>query len=168
MTSVVHEMPKGGLGSVTLENPSRFSRITAVLINSDTKTSGASQTTGDWIYSHDKQLFYGRVSTDFTAPRVTGSTPKAGAARVALRPRVKVTFSEPVLGVGTKSLQLLASNGRTVRSTVSFKAGSRVATIVPARALGSARLYRVRVLTAVTDTALNPLARTVSWRFRTR
>jgi hypothetical protein len=167
-TVVVHEMPSGGIGSVTLDNPSQFSRITAVLINPDTKTSGASQTTGDWIYAHDNQLFYGRASTDFTAPRITSSTPKPGAAGVALRPRVKVTFSEPVIGVDAKSLQLLGSNGRRVRATLSFKAGSRVATLVPARALGSGRSYRVRVLATVTDTALNPLARTVSWRFRTR
>jgi hypothetical protein len=161
-------MPKGGLGTVTLDNPSQFSRITAVLVNSDAKTSGASQTTGDWTYAHDQQLFYARASTDFTAPRVIRSTPKPGAAGVTLRPTVRVTFSEPVLGVGAKSLVLLASNGSTVRATVTFKAGSRVATLVPARALAGGRPYRVRVLTTVTDTALNPLARTVSWRFRTR
>jgi hypothetical protein len=86
---------------------------------------------------------------------------------VAARPQVKVTFSEPMLGVSTQSLELLDSKGHHVRARVTFKARSRVATLVPNRPLGRGKSYRVRVLTSVTDTALNPLARTVSWRFRT-
>jgi hypothetical protein len=167
MTLALHEMPAGGTGTVILTHPSRYARITAVLINSDAKTSGGSSATGDFIYKRDRQLFYGRVSTDFTAPRVVSSSPSPGAANVVVRPQVKVTFSEPVLGVSANSLELLASNGRRVRAKVTFKPRSRMATLVPTRPLGHAKSYRVRVLASVTDTALNPLARTVSWRFRT-
>ena len=167
MTPVLNRLPNGGNGSVTIDNPSRFARLTAVLINADSKLSGASQLTGDWIYSRDNQAYYARVSTDFTAPRVVRVSPRAGSKRVSRKIRVKVTFSEPVRGVTTKSLQLIASNGRIVGASVSFSNGSKVATVKPRRALSRNRGYRVRVTSAITDTAVNPLARTKASSFRT-
>src|SRR5205085_3834632 len=100
-----------------------------------------SSITGDWIYSRDSQPYYLRVTTDFTAPRVVRVSPRAGAKRVSRKTRVKVTFSEAVRGVSTKSLQLIASNGRVVGAKVSLPAGSRVATLTPKRALSSNRSY---------------------------
>jgi hypothetical protein len=161
------ELPKGGAGSVTLDNPSRFSRLTAVLVNADSKITGQASPTRDFIYSRDRQPYYARVTTDFTAPRVLRSSPAAGARGVARNAPVKVTFSEPVLGVSAKSLELIASNGRTVGAHVRFTAGSRVATLTPNRALGRAKRYRVRVTQTVTDTAVNALARTAVWSFGT-
>ncbi|MEA2430854.1 MAG: hypothetical protein QOI19_1327, partial [Thermoleophilaceae bacterium] len=43
---------------------------------------------------------------------------------------------------------------------------SRAATITPKKALGHNRVYRVRVTTAVTDTAVNPLAHATTSSFR--
>jgi hypothetical protein len=167
-TTVLREMPKGGIGSVTLENPSQFSRVSAVLVNSDTRLDGSIPGLGDWTYLRDDQPFYRRVSTDFTAPRVLRVAPSAGASRVVRGVRVKVTFSEAVRGVSKSSLELLAPNGRTVGSSVELGKGSRVATIVPSRPLGGARSYRIRVRATITDTSLNQLGRAVSSRFRTR
>ena len=80
-TVALKRLPSGGSGTVTIDNPSRFSRLTAVLINADSKISGASSITGDWIYSRDSQQYFARVTTDFTAPRIVGRSPRAGANR---------------------------------------------------------------------------------------
>jgi hypothetical protein len=157
-TVVLKALPKGGAGTVTLDNPSRFSRLTAVLINADAKPIGSSPTTRDWRYAHDKALYFARVSTDFKAPRVLSVSPASGASGVSLHTRIKVVFSEPVIGVNASSLRLVASNGRTVKAQLSFKAGSRSARLTPSSALGRGRRYRVRVSRAVTDIAVNPLA----------
>src|SRR5205085_6415278 len=100
-------------------------RLTAVLINADSRLSGASQLTGDWLYARDSQPYYARVSTDFTPPRVVRVSPKAGSRRISRKTRIKVTFSEPVRGVTSKSLQLIASGGRVVGASVSFSNGSQ-------------------------------------------
>jgi hypothetical protein len=167
MTESVTRLPKGGNGTVRLDNPSRFARLTAVLINADSKLSGASQFTGDWNYQRDSQPYYARVSNDFTGPRVVRVAPKAGSRRISRKTRIKVTFSEPVRGVTSKSLQLIASGGSVVGASVSFKNGSKVATLKPRKALSRNRGYKVRVTSAVIDTAVNPLARSVSSSFRT-
>jgi hypothetical protein len=167
MTEVVKTLPSGGSSSVTIENPSRFSRLTAVLINADSRLSGASDLTGDWIYGRDNQPYYARVTTDFTAPRVLRTSPRTGAKRVSRKTRVKVTFSEAVRAVTTGSVRLIASNGSAVGERVSLSSNGRVATITPKKALGRNRLYRVRVTTAVTDTAVNPLARESTIAFHT-
>jgi Bacterial Ig-like domain/Family of unknown function (DUF6055) len=167
MSEVVSSMPNGGNGSVTIDNPSRFARLTAVLINSDSKLSGASSLTGDWIYSRDDQPYYARISTDFTGPHVVRVFPKARTKRVSRKTRIKVTFSERVRGVTGRSLQLIASNGRVVGAQVIFSNDSRTATLKPRRALSRNRSYKVRVTTAVTDTSVNSMARTFTSSFRT-
>jgi hypothetical protein len=161
------ELPKGGAGTVTIQNPSRFSRLTAALINSDGEPNGADSVTRDWRYKHDNALYYTKVSADFTAPRVVAMSPQPNQSGVSRRPRIRVKFSEPVIGVNKQSLRLIASNGRTVRSRISFKPRSRVATLRPSSRLGAARRYRVVVSRAVTDTAVNPLASAAVWAFGT-
>jgi hypothetical protein len=166
-TVALKELPNGGSATLTLPDPGRFTRLTAVLVNSDAQPSGSSPITRDWRYARDKQLYYARVSTDFKAPRVVAVSPKDRASGVSRRERVKVTFSEPVLGVNAKSLRLVASNGKTVRTALKFRAGSRTAVLVPRSALGRARRYRVLVSRSVTDTAVNPLARAFASAFGT-
>jgi Bacterial Ig-like domain len=167
MTRVLQTLPAGGNGSVTIENPSQFANLTAVLVNADSKLSGASQLTGDWIYSRDAQQYYARVSTDFSGPRVVRVTPKAGTRRVSRTIQVKVAFSERVRNVTGKSLQLIASNGRTVGARVIFTNGSKTATLKPNKALSRNRSYKVRVTKAVVDTSVNPLKAAVTSSFRT-
>ncbi len=47
----------GGLGSVSLASPGRFSRITAVLVNSDTSERGFSGVRQDWLFTRDRVPF---------------------------------------------------------------------------------------------------------------
>jgi nitrogen fixation protein FixH len=161
-------LPNGGSGTVTLENPGNFSRITMVLVNSDYKVSGGSQLTGEWIYKRDAQPYYARVSTDLRAPRVVRVSPRSRARRIVRRPHVKVTFSEPVRGVSSKTVQLVARGGHVVGASVQVASGGRVAILTPRRPLSRARSYRLRVLKTVTDTTVNPLAKTFTSSFTTK
>jgi hypothetical protein len=163
---VLRELPKGGAGGVTIDNPSKYARLTAVLINSDAKLTGAATPgTGDFVYSNDNQTYYARVSTDFKAPRVVRASPSSGRKRVSTRASVKITFSEPMVGVNAKSLQLIAPSGRAVAAQVHFTRGSKKATLEPNGFLARGRRYRVRIASTVTDTSVNPLAGTKSWSF---
>jgi hypothetical protein len=166
-TVLLRELPKGGGGTVVIPSPGGFTRLTAVLINSDVKQRGYSASIRDWTFTHDRQKFIASVSTDFTRPRVTGRAPRPGS-RVPSRPKVTVGFSERALGVTKKSFELIGSNGRAVSVRLTFTAGGRKATLVPVRALRSGQRYRVKLTSAITDIALNPLRTAPSWSFTAR
>jgi hypothetical protein len=134
----------GGRGVVTLQNPGDLTRLSAVVVNADTKHGHFSQTLGDYPFRRDHQRFYAHVSTDFTAPHVKGGT--AGPHQVT------VNFSEPVLGVSAHSLRIAG-----VSAKVKFKPGTRKATIVPRHAFKSGRRYHVVLTSAITDLTLNRL-----------
>ncbi|MDX6562297.1 MAG: hypothetical protein QOD65_2111, partial [Gaiellales bacterium] len=91
--------------------------------------------------------------------------PSSGRKRVSTRASVKITFSEAMVGVNAKSLQLIAPNGHAVAAQVHFTRGSKNATLEPNGFLSRGRRYRVRINTTVTDTSVNPLAGTKSWSF---
>jgi hypothetical protein len=163
---VLKELPKGGAGSVTIANPSQYARLTAVLINSDAKLTGkATPGTGDFIYSNDNQPYYARLSTDFKAPHIVRASPSPGRKGVSTRASVKITFSEGMVGVSAKSIQLIASNGRAVAAQVHFKPGSKTARLEPNGFLSRGRHYRVRIDSTVTDTSVNALSGPKSWSF---
>ncbi|MEA2470942.1 MAG: hypothetical protein QOE38_1941, partial [Thermoleophilaceae bacterium] len=142
LVEVEHFLGKGGNGTVTLENPGNLTRLSAVLVNADTKHGAFSQVLGDYPYRRNNQVIYTHASTDFTAPRVKGGT-------TAPR-KVTLTFSEPVLGVSGHSLKIAGVSGK-----VKFTPGSRTATFVPRQALKAGRRYRVKLSSAITDLTLN-------------
>jgi hypothetical protein len=55
-----------------------------------------------------------------------------------------------------------------VGAEVRVASGGRVAILTPHRSLAKARSYRVRVLKSVTDTTMNPLAKTFTSTFTTK
>jgi hypothetical protein len=144
LVGVERYLGNGGKGIVTLSNPGNLTRLSAVLINADTKHGGFSQALGDYRYKRDNQGFYAHASTDFTAPRV-----KAGTASAR---KVTIKFSEPVLGVSARSLKIAG-----VSAKVKFKQGSSKATILPRRPLKAGHRYRVVLTSAITDLTLNKL-----------
>jgi hypothetical protein len=154
----ITELPKGGIGVVTLNDPGDFQRLTAALINADTRQRGFDRTTNDYDFTRDQQQFQAVVSDDFTAPKI---------AKVASTAKgIKVTFSEPVRQVSAKTLRLLGSGGKRVRMTVKFKPGAKAALLVPKASLLPPGLYRVAALTGITDLALNDLRPASSAAFR--
>ena len=56
----VEYLAEGGKGSVTLADPGRFERITAVLVNADARVDGFGR--GDWNYSKDGAQFKVRLT----------------------------------------------------------------------------------------------------------
>ena len=68
-------LPGGGSGSVTLEQPGLYGRITAVLINADVSESGYDHDLDDWDWTRDDQPFTARVTAgpppDSTPPDTT-------------------------------------------------------------------------------------------------
>jgi hypothetical protein len=162
----LRHLPKGGDGSVTISGVDRFSRLTAVFINSDIKHGDYSNSLGDWTFSRDNQKFRVAASTDFSAPTVHSRSPRPGA-RAGARGPVKVRFSEGVLGVSTKSFRILDSHGHSVSAKVTFKKGSKSARLTPRHRLKAGKVYRVQLRNSITDQGLNRL-HAVSWRFRVR
>jgi hypothetical protein len=143
----LRQLPRGGSGSVTLDNPAQFARVTAVLVNADIRNSGFDQQTGDWKFTRDGQAFDVFATTDFKAPRMSRVSSSGR--------RVKVTFSEPVMGVSRSTLRLIGPNGRSLSASVSAKAGSRTARLTSRSALAPGVRYRLRAGARLTDVALN-------------
>ncbi len=56
----VRYLGQGGRGTVTLDAPGRFDRITAVISNADARVKGFAA--GDWVYAKDDRAFDARLS----------------------------------------------------------------------------------------------------------
>jgi hypothetical protein len=153
MIEALRELPRGGKGQVTFDNPGTLTRLTAVLINSDTKHGAYSNALQDYRWRGDAKRFYAHASTDFLAPRVTGHFTTAR--------RVTVRFSEPVLGVSHTSFKIAGAGG-----TLHFATGDRKATLTLKHPLRRGT-HRVTLTDAVADMTLNRLART-GFIFRVR
>jgi hypothetical protein len=57
VVTVSKSLPHGGKQVVRLARPGRFARITAVVVNGDTRVSGFSNARGDWNYKGDNGRF---------------------------------------------------------------------------------------------------------------
>jgi hypothetical protein len=168
VTTKLIELPAGGTGGVTLENPNEFiaagGRITAVLVNADAAQSGFGQT--DWIWSRDSQSVAAAVTTDLSGPAITSRTPAPDARRVKTDAQVRVTFSKPVTGIDAKSFSLRGPDGRAVPGAVSYVRASRTATLAPSAPLTDTTRYTVRLTDAVVDNSATSLT-PAEWSFRT-
>jgi hypothetical protein len=159
----------GGSGSVTLANPGRFSRITAVLVNADSDPNGYSQSTGAWAYAHERQAVSARVSNRFAPLRLRGATPAAGA-RVSPRARVVLRFSAALSKRSLRSIRLRDSHGKRVRVRVKRSRDGRRVTLVPRHPLEPDERYEVELGSRILDVDANPLAGAArrGFTFRTR
>jgi hypothetical protein len=146
MIEALKELPNGGKGQVTFTNPGGLKRLTAVLINSDTKHGAYSDALQDYRWRRDAQRFYAHTSTDFVPPRVTG--------HFATARRVTVRFSEPVLGVSHNSFKIAGAGG-----TLHFATGDRKATLTLTHPLRRGT-HRVNLTGVIADLTLNRLAPT--------
>jgi hypothetical protein len=167
-TTVITRMPNGGPGTATLPDPGRFSRITAVLINGDGRTTGRfSQTLQDWQWVGDGASVVARVSTDYTPPAVRRRTPGSGQRGFSRGGRIQVRFSEPMLNVGTRTALLIGPGHHKVRATVKLKSG-RTLVIAPRKPLRPGARYTVRLSRDISDLGGNLLPNASrTWSFRT-
>ena len=170
-TSVVEltRLPNGGTGSVTLDDPSRFARVTAVIVNADGRTTGRySRTFGDWEWLGDNATVSSRLSTDFTAPAIRRASPTPGRRGVSRRARVRVRFSEKLANINSRTAVLRAAGGRKVKAKVVSRSEGRALVIRPRKRLRPATRYRVRLTAGIADGGANRLPRSArSWSFST-
>jgi Bacterial Ig-like domain len=161
-------LPRGGQLSVELENPGRFARITAVLVNADATQSGFSQFSGDWEFAKDRQEVLAHVSSDYTAPRVRRRSPAVGS-KVSRKARVVITFNEPMENITTKTVGLVRPGGKKVPVRIEYDVNKRQARLTPKKPLAARTRYSVKIGSTVVDGGDNRLAAADrSWKFSTR
>jgi hypothetical protein len=158
----------GGTGSVTLPDPGRFSRITAVLVNADTRPHGYSGTTGDWNFARDGQAVQVHVSNHFEPLRLAKRSPGPGA-HVGRTARVVLRFSAAVSSARLDSIRLRDSHGKRVSIRVVRDDGGTRLTLVPRKPLRAGARYSVELGGRLADVDLNALAAGKhGWSFSTR
>jgi hypothetical protein len=161
-------LPQGGRARVTLNDPGRFSRITAVLINADASQRGFNPNLGDWDFRKDGSPVSALISNDFVPPTVLGRTPVAKKTGVSRSGDIVIRFSEAVTGVSTRTVRLLGLGGHRVAARVTYDPKTRKARLTPKGPLARHRTYTVRLTGGIADRGLNPIpSGQRSWRFRT-
>jgi hypothetical protein len=162
------KLPRGGRGTVTLDNPSQYSRITAVIINADISKRGYSSDLGDWVFKKDGQGI-SLALNDSTAPVIASRSPGNKKKGVSTGSKVSVKFSEVVLGANSKTVKLTGPHGRTVKIRIADSAASGITKLKlsPTRRLAAHTKYTVRIGSLV-DAAGNKLSGTKSWSFTTK
>jgi hypothetical protein len=166
-TIVLERLRDGGQINIELENPARFARITAVLVNADSTQTGFSQFRGDWVFARDGQAVVAHVSSDYVAPRVRRRSPRPGA-RVTTKAAVTITFNEPMENVTTKTVQLIGPGNKKVSSRVAYDPAKRQARLEPKKRLRPRARYKVKIGSTVVDEGDNRLRSAErSWKFST-
>jgi hypothetical protein len=175
---LVKRLPKGGPGTITLDNPGRFDRLTAVVVNADASATRFSRSLGDWLWQRDSQPINARVSADLTAPSVRRRGPKASARNASTRTRVAIAFSDRMFELTPKTVVLIAPNGRSVKATLklthagrktSAAAGADRVVITPRARLRTGTRYRVRLSRDLRDFGGNALPSSdLTWSFTTK
>jgi hypothetical protein len=162
-------LPRGGTGTVTLADPSRFTRVTAVIVNADGRTTGRySRAFRDWEWVGDDATVSSRLSTDFSAPSIRRRSPGPGQRSVARGSRVRVKFSEAVANVGPRTAVLRGPGGRRVRAKVIHRSPGRALEIRPRKRLRPGKRYTVRLGAAIADSGANRLPKAARrWSFST-
>jgi hypothetical protein len=165
----VKRLPNGGPGVLTLANPSRFDRLTAVVINADASTTGYSDFVSDWVWRKDFQHINARVSADFGRPTVR--------ERRFSRSRVVLRFSDRMFELTPGTVKLIGPNGGAVKARLELTtggkrsrvgAGAKKLAIVPPTKLRARTRYAVRLSSDLRDFGGNALrAAARSWSFRT-
>ena len=105
------------------------------------------------------------VTVDTTPPSLTAHAPTGTG--VTTSAAATATFREAVTGVSGSTFTLVdTTTGGSVAATVTYDAGSRVATLRPSAALAQEHTFRVQLSGAIRDVAGNALA-TTAWSFST-
>ena len=115
---------------------------------------------------------YDNGAPDTTPPTVTSVTPANGATAVGVGVNPTATFSEAmtVSTITTSTVVLRNPSNGIITSTVSYNAGTNVATLTPTAALTASTTYTATITggaSGVKDVAGNALASNFVWSFTT-
>jgi hypothetical protein len=177
-TRFIKLLPNGGPATVAIDNPGQYERLTAAVVNADTSKTRYSSDIGDWLWTKDEEPINARVSVDVHAPRVTHRWPHPGARRTSRYGHVSVTFSERMFELSTRSVKLVAPNGRSVKAKLSLstkgrkaraEAGARKFVLKPLSPLRGDTRYELRLSRDLRDYGGNALpSSALEFAFRTR
>jgi hypothetical protein len=174
--TVMKRMRRGGTARVVLDNPGQYSRITAALINGDSRQKGRAFG-GDWNWVGDRDTdgdgfedtgpaFTTVLSTDFASPSLTHRSPSRSKKGVSRRGPVKVRFSEAMMFVNKRTAVLLGPGDKKVKARVQAK--GKELTLRPRSRLRPRTWYEVVLSPDITDRGGNPVpAASRFWDFRT-
>ncbi|MFL5781188.1 MAG: Ig-like domain-containing protein [Thermoleophilaceae bacterium] len=162
-------LPNGGRARVTVDKPTRFSRLTAVLINAAVGQDGFKPELGDWDFSRsDAQPVSALITKDFAPPRVLDRDPKPDTREVSRLTDVSMQFSEPVRGVSTRTLKLIGPDGHKVNARVRYDGHRRRARLEPKERLRRHTGYEVKLTGGIVDGGGNGVPDSQrTWTFRT-
>ncbi len=105
--------------------------------------------------------------SDTTPPRVSARNPLPDATGVPVTTRISVVFDEALLAHSVTSASLtLSRGGGTVSGRISYDEAAHRIDFTPDASLTEGSLYRVDLLSGVTDLAGNPVS-PESWEFTT-
>jgi hypothetical protein len=169
-------MRRGGTRKVVLENPSQYSRITAALINGDSRQKGrAFGSDWNWVGDRDTDgdgvedtgpAFTTLLSTDFDSPSLNHRSPSRSKKGVSRRAPVKVRFSEAMMFANKRTAVLLGPGSKKVKARVEAD-GDKLA-LRPRSRLRPRTWYEVVLSSDITDRGGNPIpAASRFWDFRT-
>jgi hypothetical protein len=168
-------LPRGGTGTVTLESPSQYTRLTAAIINGDARVHGPGDFDWNWLGDRDTDddgvedtgpAFSTMASTDFHAPSLEHRSPARGKRGVARGSGVKVRFSERMAFVNSRTAVLRGPGSRKVATTI--LSTGRTLDIRPRSKLRPRTRYTVTLSRDITDRGGNALpAASRSWTFTT-
>jgi hypothetical protein len=174
----VQQLPNGGPAVMTIDNPGQYDRLTAAVINADTSQDGFSRELQDWDWKKDSQRINARVSTDSTPPSVRTRAPRPGTRRASTRTRVKVSFSERMFELTSKSVRLVGPGGRSVKAKLALSyrgrnarssAGADHLVLTPRARLHPGARYEVRLSRDLRDFGGNALpGSALKWSFATK
>ena len=150
-----------GTVAYSVGNPGTFTPsapLASATTYTATITTGAQDSFGNAIAANKVWTF---ITADNVPPTVSSVSPLNGALNVAVGSVVNITFSEPMDATtinGTNITLKTTTTGTPVTGTVSYNAGTSVATFTPAGSLSFGTGYTVTVTTGVKDVAQNALA----------
>jgi hypothetical protein len=169
-------LPDGGPGTVTIDDPGQYDRLTAVLVNADTRAT-RDRRINDWRWRHDAQAINVRVSRNFTKPSVKARRPLRNTKRASTRARVTVAFSDRMYVLNSRTVKLIAPNGRAVKAKLALTTlgsrsrpieGADKVVLTPSKRLRPRTRYEVRLSRDLRDFGGDPLpASALTWSFVT-
>jgi hypothetical protein len=97
ITTEFGELPAGGTGTVTLDSPASFERITAAVVNADpARTKERKDASGRWAFARDGQQLSARLVTIGAPPPTEPPPPTVLAPPPATEPTVVVESPEGI------------------------------------------------------------------------
>ncbi len=116
--TALKELPGGGQGEVTLADPGRYSRITAVLVNADASRASENRDAGGrWVFTRDAQPFTATAAISVPPPAPPTPSPVSEPAPAA--PAAAMPGPPPVISDQLRPLTLtllgVTRRGRSVR-----------------------------------------------------